>query len=696
MAKSSLTLNPVKILLDKFNISLPPLPVSPPTHAADRTALLQLAAIIGLAVSTHFSIANPVVAVFALIVFILKTAIIWRRKRTPPRLFMMLLTILSLGMVVFFYGGWNGQTAGISFLVLLVSLKFLESRSLRDYYIVCIILYFLAASTFLFDSSIISIFVVVLYTIAITTILFRISNPTPTKTVDSIKASSMIIAKSLPLALILFFFFPRISGDFGFLPSQDESRGNTLNDSLVAGDLSSNAFSTELAFRVEFEGPVPDRSQLYWRSKTMPIERTFAWEVLPPSPADFKSAKVKQNAANIDSGQVAYKILHEPSTDSFLPYLDYVAGYSKGVILDDYSVYNRRPNNRLIRYYGASTFSPSLPKTNQAGSPKLVSTESRPTARLLSLLSEFRNNASTNEELVDIVYQYFVDNQFNYSLEPPLLDDFTPLDDFIFNTKTGYCEHFASAFTILMRWLGIPSRIVVGYQGGVLNNTGNYLEVRYSDAHAWSEVWVNDQWQRVDPTATVSPERIEFGMDALLELWDGGFLNRGRSGRALSNYLNPTGMARYARKISETWKNIGYQWNKWIVDYDKETQQELLEKMGFNASNNAYILVIIMIVCAGVLMLFYFWQLIPKAVRREELQRSYLRFTNKFKKHNIIKELADTPSEFAKKALVHFPQHAKEIDLITEQYQQLRYGRNRLFKQQVKQFKLTVENSSTE
>lgn len=702
--------NPIKGLLDKFDISLPPLPTAPPTHEPDRIALMQLAAIIGLAVSTHFSIANPVVAIFALVVFILKTGLIWQRKNAPPRFVMMLLTIISLGVIVFFYGGWNGQTAGISFLVLLVSLKFLESRTLRDYYVVCIFLYFLAASTFLFDSSILSISIVVLYTIAITGILFKISNPTPIKTVEALKASSSIIAKSVPLALLLFFFFPRISGDFGFLPSQDESRSNSLNDSLVAGDLASNAFNTELAFRVEFKGEVPDRAQLYWRSKTMLIERTFAWEVLPPTVADFNGAKTKKKASDINVGQAAYQILHEPSDDRFLPYLDYVSGYSKGEILDDYSVYAKRPSNRAIKYSGNSTFSPSLPKTTQFGSKRLISTESKPNARLQSLLSDFRRKASSNEDLVKLVYQYFVDNQFSYSLEPPILNEFTPLDDFIFNTKTGYCEHFASAFTTLMRWLGVPARIVVGYQGGTLNNTGNYLEVRYSDAHAWTEVWINNQWQRVDPTATVSPERIEFGMDALLELWDGDYLNRSRSSNALSNYLNPTGVRRYMRKLNDTWHNVGYQWNKWVVDYDKDTQQELLENIGLGGGNSAYTLIGLMMASAGGLMLFYFWQLIPKAVRRGELQRIYLQFTSKFKKHNIVKELADTPTDFAEKALTQFPQQSQEIGDITQRYQQLRYGRAaagsnanseekqklaiRLFKQQVKQFKLNKKNQT--
>jgi len=695
-------------LLNKFNIKLPPLPTTPPVHEADRTTLLQLAAIIGLAVTTHFGIANPVVAVCALTVYVFKVVIVWHRKTAPPRFVMMLLTISSLVLILFFYGGWNGQTAGISFLVLLVSLKFLESRTLRDYYVVCLLLYFLAASTFLFDSSMYSIASVVLYTIAITAVLFKISNPTPVDTLDSIKASASIILKALPLALLLFFFFPRVYGSFGFIPSLDEGRSKALDDALVAGEMAASAFNTSLAFRVEFDGPMPGNENLYWRSKVMPVESNFTWEVIPPSPQDIAGAVAKRSAANMDSGEFTYRILHEQSADIFIPFLDYVSGYSTGKILDDYSVYIKR-KPKVLSYQGTSTLNPSLPKTDATQKPELTTTTSNPTAKLQALLTQFRRNAKNDEELVRAVYQYFSVNQFRYSLTPPGLDEFNPLEDFLFNSKTGYCEHYASAFTTLMRWLGVPARVVVGFQGGTLNNTGNYLEVRYSDAHAWSEVWVNGQWNRVDPTATVSPERIEFGMEALLELWDGEYLNSA-GGRALSDYLNPTGYARYARKMRETWKNIGYQWNKWIVNYDQEAQQELLDILGFKHHSSTYTLIGIMALSAGALMLYYFWQLIPRATRRSELQRAYLDFVAKFKKHDIVKDLADTPSDFAAKASHKFPNAATEIDKITKAYQQLRYGRGSdsqqrmqqgswknsprskdvsLFKQQVKRFKLT-------
>lgn len=686
----------IRSLLAKFNLTLPPLPTAPPAHEPDRTTLLQLSAIIAIAVLTHFSIAHPVIASVAVLVFILKLAIIFRHKSAPHNIVMMFFTIFSLGLILFFYGGWNGKTAGISFLVLLVALKFLESRKLRDYYVVCLLLYFLAASTFLFDSSLISIASIVVYTIAITAILFKISNPTSLPWFIALKESGFLIIKALPLAILLFFFFPRIQGSFGFIPSQDQSSGQGLENSLVAGEMASSAFDNSIAFRAEFSGPMPLRTQLYWRSKVMPVERNFQWEILPPERRDRKNALEKQRASTTAKSDYRYEILHEKTRDLFIPYLESVTQASRGSILSDYSVYLSDTPLNEFSYKGGSSLTPALPEQSNINQAQYLNTLSKPSARLQALLAQWRQQASSNRELVQLVYQHFSQEKFNYSLTPPGLVEENPIDGFMFETQSGYCEHYASAFTILMRWLGIPARIVTGYQGGKLNATGQYLVVRYSDAHAWSEVWLDQRWQRVDPTAAISPERIEYGMDALQQLWDDGRFRNNLDGLALSNILNPTGTTRYLLKIRESWENIGYQWNKWVVNYDSKKQRELLNNLGFSGRNSVTVLIAIMSGGALLFMLFYFWQLIPRAVPIDEIKRIYLRFVGTFHKHNIDKAISDTPQDFLLKTSKQFPQQEREIAEIIHAYQALRYGRptnkddERIeqFKQLVKQFKL--------
>jgi len=676
---------------------LPPLPTSPPLHEPDRSTLLQLSAIIALAMIMHFSIAKTFVGVFALAIFAIKVSIIWQNKPAPPRWVMTILTVASLAMILLLYGGWNGQTAGISFLVLLVALKFMESRSLRDYYVVCLILYFLAASSFLFNSSILSIAIVLLYSIAITAILFKISTPTPIKWQSAIASSASIIIKAVPLAVFLFFFFPRIQADFGFFPSQDEQR-NQLDNRLIAGEMAASAFNSELAFRVTFEGDIPAKEQLYWRSKVMTLEEDFQWQAIEPTPREIISANKKRAQTDINKGQVRYEILHETSGDLFIPFLDYVVGFNKGELLDDYSVYLRNKKPTSFNYSGASTFFPSLAVTEPLNKRKLTKTKSQPSAKMQSLLSQWRSNSDSEQALVETVYQYFIDQGFSYSLVPPSLDEIRPLEDFLFSTKIGYCEHYASAFSTLIRWLGIPARVVVGFQGGSLNESGNYLEVRYSDAHAWSEVFINGQWQRFDATATVSPERIEFGMEAIQALWDGNSLSSNASGRALSNFLNPTGVNRTFQWLNDNWKNIGYQWNKWIVNYDFKTQRELLNRLGFEHRNTLSILVGILVLGSLLLLSLYFWQLLPKRRQLDEAQKLYMKFVARFKSYGIEKAISDTPNDFAIKLITRFPNSANSIDDVINTYQALRYGKNKsssqaliAFKQSLKQFKLVAE-----
>jgi len=283
----------------------------------------------------------------------------------------------------------------------------------------------LAASSFLFNSSIGSILCVVIYTITITALLFRISSPREPKWSLNIKEAGIVMLKALPLAIFLFFFFPRIQGNFGVLNSQDKNDTQGLENSLVAGEMANSAFNTSLAFRVQFDGNIPPRSQLYWRSKVMPVERNFQWEVLNVDKRDFTSSQLKQNALDINKGLFSYEILHEPSRDKFIPYLDYVNGIRRGKILDDYSVFDQKPKTSLFTYSGSSSIQPSLPASRELNKPLLLNTESVPTARLQALISQWRTETKNEEELVSRAYEYFSINPFNYSLAPPLLDEQT-------------------------------------------------------------------------------------------------------------------------------------------------------------------------------------------------------------------------------------------------------------------------------
>ncbi len=661
--------------LNKLKISLPPLPTSPPTHAPDTFTLKQMAIVIALALFFHFQIASIEIAVFSCVIFLFKCLLIWRGKTAPSQWLVMILTVASVALIIVAYGGWNGQTAGISFLVLLVSLKFLESQTVRDYFVVCIILYFLAASSFLFNATLPSIGLVIAYTIAITALLFKITNPALIPTGSALKDASFIIAKAVPLALFLFFFFPRVSGNFGFLPSLDRDT-NSLDGSLVAGDMASGAFSTELAFKVEFEGEIPPISTMYWRAKVMTDELNFAWKIADATvpKLDVRLPNEGPELERLENRLHRYTILHEPTTDTFLPYLDYIAEPGEGTLLQDHTVRLASKKNGTFSYNGVSV-PEAVNEQVSIDTSTLLQTERSPSGRVQALISSIRQNSRSDLDIANGFYNHFRDNEFNYSLSPPPLVGQSLIDDFLFNKKTGYCEHYASAFTTLLRWSGIQSRVVVGYHGGTVNRAGNFVEVRYSDAHAWSEALIDGQWVRFDPTAAISPERIEYGMGALRELWDNNLLGSNATGTALSEYLNPTGTARLWRNLSDTWSNVQFQWKKWVVEYDFETQQELLAKIGLNAKNSLVTLVGVLVSGVMLIMLVYFWQLIPKQKRRDDIQKLYANYLKKAKRAGIEIEISDTPNDLAKKITRQYPESEKHIQNITGLFNSIRFGR---------------------
>ena len=673
------SLSPSSIWLRLKSI-LPPRPTQPKSHKPNKSALRLIACIIGTALIWHFSIAHIVIALFAILPLLLKLVLINGHTQRPSRWLMTLLTVLSIGLIIVFYGGWNGQTAGISFVTLLVSLKFLESDSLRDYLVVCVILYFLAACAFLFDSSILSILGVSLFVLITTAAMQMLTYPGEIPLANPFKSSAKLLFTAIPLAILLFFFFPRIQGDFGFLPSQDKRTSTPgIEDSLVAGELAASAFDRSLAFRAEFEDRTPATHERYWRVKVLTGERNFQWEIAPDKLVKIDEQPILGQGDLLPQSTFNYTILHEQSSDRYLPYLDYLNGFSDGVLLENTVVKLAKNEDRLISYSGSASTSRQYETPNSVllpslDNPEYLDTVAQPSLRMQRQLRDWRQSSNNSLELAQVVLRHFNTQEFVYSLMPPVLNESQPLEDFFFNTKIGYCEHYASAFTTIMRWLDVPARVVVGYQGGEFNAAGAFLEVRYSDAHAWTEIWVNNQWLRIDPTASVSPERIELGMEAFLQLWDGTrFSNRTRS-LALANYLNPSGVGAAFRFLQQSWANAGYQWNKWVVNYDVAAQRELLESLGLATGRT---LTTLMLILAAGIALIVGVQILPLLLRqgpKPAIETTLLnQFRKQLRKAGIETNSGMTPRELLNALSEQTPNGRPEAAEVVQAYENLRF-----------------------
>lgn len=250
-----------------------------------------------------------------------------------------------------------------------------------------------------------------------------------------------------------------------------------------------------------------------------------------------------------------------------------------------------------------------------------------------------------------------------------------PAEDFLFKTRSGYCEHYASVFTLLMRWSGIPARVVVGYQGGNWITEGGFLEVRYSDAHAWSEVWLEGQgWQRVDPTFAVAPERIQFGMDALFALWESNQIGSGVSALKLADMLRPKGINQTLQKLANAYKSYGHRWDKWVVNFNYQRQMEILKKLNLDGGNTILKLLGLLLTSSLLLIGFLLLILSPKRIKRPLADQYYHIFLQKLARHKISLKTSEGPFSFSQRASQLLPKNKADIDRITQYYVASKYN----------------------
>jgi hypothetical protein len=285
---------------------------------------------------------------------------------------------------------------------------------------------------------------------------------------------------------------------------------------------------------------------------------------------------------------------------------------------------------------------------------------SSPRAR--ELAHELRAKHSDDGAIVDEVLSMFREQKFYYTLTPPLLGD-QPVDEFLFSTRSGFCEHYASAFTVLMRAAGIPARVVTGYQGGEINDFGHYLIVRQSDAHAWAEVWLQGRgWVRVDPTSAVSPARVSAGLSAAIP--------RGESLPALVR-----GDLQWLRKLRLSWDFMSNAWNQWVLGYTPERQRWLLESFGID--NATWQKMAAALFCIAGVIVAVFTAIVLRQLKdrvRDPVRIAYLKFCDKLRRKGLPREPAEGPLDYARRLERARPDLASAAAAITRLYVALRYG----------------------
>ena len=581
-----------------------------------------------------------------------------RGWRMPPAFLRALVAGAVTVGVAIGYSTITGLDGGTALLALMSALKLLETRSARDHTILIFIGWFLCLAAFLYAQDVMTAAWVLATVWLLAAALLRVSRRVPGGPAPRpFLATGKTLLKAAPVAIVLFFFFPRLEGSFWGAPSSE--RGLTgLTDEMSPGDISDLTQNDVVAFRVRFAGEPPPPALRYWRGPVLSQFDGYTWsrgevQALPRAPVANRG------------GPVDYTVTLEPTGQQMLFALEMVDDWTPRLAVRawDFGLRTRHPVNAVIQYdarsYPAYVAARELAQSVRNVSLRLPRDRN---PRAAELARSLRARAGSDAAYVHAVLTMFREQAFYYTLTPPGLAR-DSVDDFLFNTRQGFCGHFASAFTNLMRAAGIPARVVAGYQGGDWNPLGGYMIVRQSHAHAWSEVWMPGVgWRRVDPTAAVAPERVERGLEATFagaELLPGAFARD-------SPFLWQARMF---------WDSLNARWNDWVVQFDRATQEDLLVSMGFHDPDwraFASALGIGLVLAMGLLVAWLALEFRPR--RADPAAAAYRRFTSRLARRGIENHVGEAPRDYAQRVRRLRPDLGLAALSITEAYLRLRYG----------------------
>ncbi|MDH3639965.1 MAG: DUF3488 and transglutaminase-like domain-containing protein, partial [Gammaproteobacteria bacterium] len=550
--------------------------VRPPDHRPSRYAINCLL-LCGMAVLSFHARHLPV-----WLLLITAGLIAWRYLidnqgyKIPARWVRILITVLIAVLILKQYGTLLGRDAGVGFLVGLTGLKLLETQRLRDYLMTVFLLYFLTLSAFLFSQSLLTgsyaLGVGALTTVA----LVQLAQSGAVSLRHSVRVTVTLLGMALPLVIIMYVLFPRIQGSLWGLPQDAFASKTGLSDEVTPGSINTLLDNDEVAFRVAFTGLPPDAADLYWRSMVLGVTDGRTWR---------RGPRYLDGAAGLRFEKLGephrYTVTYEPNDKNWLVALDWPAtAPARTRARSGFLLEAQKPIRQRFSYTVESYPRHRSGAITNVERQYNLKTHGEPSEQVRRLVADWFADAAQPEDIARAALTHFKQRGYLYTLTPPLLGD-RALHEFLFETRRGYCEHYASAFTTLMRLAGIPARLVIGFQGGEWNEAGKYLIVRQSDAHAWSEIWLADGgWTRVDPTAVVAPERIEFGIEALRRLSASGAEFGQLAPDAVRRLLGGSWWKRVAQEARLRWDAVNTAWNNWVMAYGPERQREFLTKLG--------------------------------------------------------------------------------------------------------------------
>jgi transglutaminase-like putative cysteine protease len=612
-------------------------------------------------------------------------AVRWLQRRLrpewgkPPALLRLPLTLALPVAVWLQYGNIFGLDPGSVFAVGMLVLKLAESETARDARAVSTFAMFVLMAALLFEQDLLTTLYVGLGVVPLLLTLRALeydepAAPASVPALTRLRASTGAVLANLfaavPLALLVFLFLPRLAAPLW--AAQTAPQGKTgLNDSMSPGNLGQLLLDDTPAFRVSFDTEVPPPAQRYWRGIVLWRYDGLRWSRAGGMPLDTTRQPLR-----LLSPEIGYEITQEPSQKRWLFALDMPTGNAIGAQRDeDYTLAAPRPIGKLTVYRLRSAPIYSLDGMDSRQQQRGLRLPANVNPRAVALGRQWAQQYDDPKKIVQAALD-LIRRDFRYTLTPPPLGR-NAMDDFLFETKAGYCEHFSSAFAVLMRAAGVPTRVVLGYQGGYWSDVGGYMVVRQSDAHAWNEVWLPDRgWVRIDPTAAVRPDRVELGAGTTNARGSGWF---GRE---------------WALAMRNRWDLVNRLWTQVVVQFDELTQRGLLRSVGIDQADWRQ-LGLAFAICMGLLAaLGLWWAMHRDRGGGDALDHAYDRLCARLAgRLGIARTPAEGPADYLRRVLQQQPQARAIVEPLFLRYMQLRYAQSSSEPVSVREFSRAVRHA---
>ena len=621
------------------------------------TALLLL---LGALMAPHAANLNPLILAFFFTTVLWRLVALRRPELMPGRWLLFLLMIGALALVISSTDITDGRLAGTALLSVMLGLKLLELRARRDIHITIFLGFFLVLTQFLYNQSLwlaAYLFGGVIGLMSLQVGLNRV-NIEPRLQMRNTLA---MLAGALPLALVIFLLFPRLQAPLWGINSSRASTG--ISDEMTLGNIGSLTRSREIAFRVRFFDDEPDPGERYWRGPVLWSTDGVRWS---PGLRPARSLPLIES----DGVPIEYEITMEPTGSYWLFALDMITGKPASThINSNHALVNDQPVTRRFSYRATSDPDLLLRALSDFERHQALRLPPDVSPRVRGLVRQWQDSTDPAQplQLVQEALAYYREQPFVYTLTPGVLEE-NAIERFLFETRRGFCEHYAGSFALLMRVAGIPSRVVIGYQGGEKNPHADHWVIRQSDAHAWTEVWLPKLgWWRIDPTAAVAPERIEQPIDAALSF---------DSDRVIFS-VDDRGLA------GTLWRNAAWLadavdlgWHEWVVGFTAERQSSLLKSFGLRDLKGLGLVIALSIGSALAMTLVYLIARIPRTKTQDPLPSLWQRLLHKLQRAGVRAPPWHGPDTVCDVAAASHPEAADELMAIKRMYVQMRYGRS--------------------